>query len=79
MAESMVTNLDQMTRNGVMYASGSCNFVMQHQEVNPAVGDSNGFSRALNYGHGCDPDEPVLGALFMRYLASDRKDKLRSF
>ena len=49
---------------------------MQHREVNLVAGDSNGFSRAVNYGHGCDPDEPVLDALFMQCLASDCKDQV---
>ena len=29
--ESMCTNLDQMTRDEIMYASDPCNFVMQHR------------------------------------------------
>ena len=74
--ESMCTNLDQMTRDEIMYASDPCNFVMQHREVNLVASGSNGFSRAVNYGHGCDPDEPVLDALFMQYLTADRKDQV---
>ena len=59
-----------------MYASDPCNFVMQHRVVNLVASDSNGFSRAVNYGHGCHPDEPVLDALSMQYMAADRKDQV---
>ena len=59
-----------------MHACDSCNLVMQHREVTPAAVDLNGFSRAVNYGHGYDPDEPVLDALFMQCLTSGRKDQV---
>ena len=45
-AESMITNLDQMTRNEIMYASDPCNFVMQQREVNLVAGLGRQFECA---------------------------------
>jgi hypothetical protein len=68
MMESNVRSLDQLTRNEIMYVSNSDNFVTDHRE--------HGFSRAIKYGHGCDPDESVLDALFMQYLTAEDKSQV---
>ena len=65
MMESNVRSLDQLTKNEIMYVSNSDNLVTDHRE--------HGFSRAIKYGHGCDPDESVLDALFMQYLTAEDK------
>ena len=68
MMESNVCSLDQLTKNEIMYVSNSDNFVTDHRE--------HGFSRAIKYGHGCDPDESVLDALFMQYLTAEDKSQV---
>ena len=60
--ESNFRSLDQLTASEIMYASNSDNLVTGYRE--------HGFTRAVKYGHGCDPDESVHDALFMQY---DRK------
>ena len=48
---SNVCSLDQLTAHEIMYANNSDNFVTGYRE--------HGFTRAVKYGHGCDPDESV--------------------
>ena len=67
MMESNVRSLDQLTKNEIMYVSNSDNFVTDYRE--------HGFSRAIKYGHGCDPNESVLDALFMQYLTAEDKSQ----
>ena len=65
--ESNVRSLDQLTAHEIMYASNSDNLVTGYRE--------HGFTRAVKYGHGCDPDESVRDALFMQYTMIEDKSQ----
>ena len=51
-----------------MYASNSDNLVTGYRE--------HGFTRAVKYGHGCDPDDSVRDALFMQYTMIENKSEV---
>ena len=65
--ESNVRSFDQLTAHEIMYASNSDNLVAGYRE--------HGFTRAVKYGHGCDPDESVRDALFMQYTMIEDKSQ----
>ena len=59
----------------MFYVQDATNFLTEHRTTSVDNPDSIGISRAVNYGHTYDPDETVLGSLFMQYLTLDDKSQ----